>query len=520
MDPLKALPAEIVLRILEFATISSVASLTQLTCNWHGFIDHTHQDSIYASHRKTNYPFGAKDFSFLDKIESYDRYYEGISSWKDLCKRQTLLDRNWKSGKPKIKETLLVLEDEKPIWRFRADLKRRFVICTSEAGGLEVFDVDGKGQLWHHDYVPPYAHLEYYDGMAVVSTLGESLEVWTTDHEGEQRGVFRSIAVLDCPTTSLRGFHLTKGQLCVVGDDGCGLVYDMNARPISLRTKLDIPEGAVGHLCQGEDVVMYSMGYDGYHFYDKTTGERQGIFRPKDCERLFHISHARDDLDAVKPVSRQLVEPYVPFVSPSDHVPDRRSPFQVERGTLLYRRFENDIFNDEWGAGLLSGSLMVGISREGRVFICSNWPEVLRDRKLWDRYTSVIECQSNRANFNLGGWLSVRDNRILFEILDRVHLVQLNDDGSIPDEHEVEERPSWSWPSSSIGTQYDSVSLMALFDDCVMATSTVGMTESYHLTEGNVLIMVVQMISTQSAEWPNTESVKGLRVLSFAPRLA
>ena len=52
-DPLVHLPSEIVLRVIEYADLSSVASLTQVTRAWHAFIDETHQEAIYSSPTKT-----------------------------------------------------------------------------------------------------------------------------------------------------------------------------------------------------------------------------------------------------------------------------------------------------------------------------------------------------------------------------------------------------------------------------------------------------------------------------------
>ena len=221
----------------------SIASLTRLNQTWHNFINHTHQDAIYGSHSKTEHPLGTRDFSFLDEKETFSQYFKDISSWRDLCKRQTLLRRNYHDPHPTITDNFMVpLFDANRVWRFRADLKRRFFVCTSQDGGVTVTDMDGKGRLWSlaFDEVPPFAHLEYSDGMAVWSTLGDALEVWKASDFGQARGIFRKVAVLDCPLHHLRGFHLAYNTLCVVGDDGQGLVYDMTIEPPRLRLQLNI----------------------------------------------------------------------------------------------------------------------------------------------------------------------------------------------------------------------------------------------------------------------------------------
>ena len=98
-DPLVHLPSEIILRIIDNATLASVAKLTQLTRAWHTFIEEVHQDAIYSSLTKIERPPQTRDFSFvdpsLDHNKYYNKYYNDIQSWKDLCRRQTLLKRSW-----------------------------------------------------------------------------------------------------------------------------------------------------------------------------------------------------------------------------------------------------------------------------------------------------------------------------------------------------------------------------------------------------------------------------------------
>ncbi|MBE3045470.1 hypothetical protein IMZ48_23570, partial [Candidatus Bathyarchaeota archaeon] len=54
IDPLTVLPPEVVLRVLESATLSALASLTAASKAWHAFIDVIHQDAIYSSTSKTD----------------------------------------------------------------------------------------------------------------------------------------------------------------------------------------------------------------------------------------------------------------------------------------------------------------------------------------------------------------------------------------------------------------------------------------------------------------------------------
>jgi hypothetical protein len=91
-DPLVHLPSELILRIIDNATIGSVAKLTQLTRAWHAFIEDIHQDAIYSLITKVERPTETRDFSFvdssLDHNKYYNKYYNDIRSWKDLCSRE------------------------------------------------------------------------------------------------------------------------------------------------------------------------------------------------------------------------------------------------------------------------------------------------------------------------------------------------------------------------------------------------------------------------------------------------
>ncbi|CAI7619411.1 unnamed protein product [Penicillium pancosmium] len=198
----------IVLRILEFSFVSTLAALTVASKAWHQFIDLTHQEAIYTSESKTRQPPGcSRELSFLSDARTFSRLFEGTPRWKSLCKRQTLLARNWVDPRPMSQESVLQIGND-PIWRFRPDFKRRFFVSSSHAGGLNVTDMDTARILWRlpssldsdGDAVRPYAHLEYQDGMVVFDREGDGVEVWQADQDGAARGEFSRIAILnhDC----------------------------------------------------------------------------------------------------------------------------------------------------------------------------------------------------------------------------------------------------------------------------------------------------------------------------------
>ncbi|OGE52708.1 hypothetical protein PENARI_c009G02671 [Penicillium arizonense] len=521
VDPLTILPPEIVLQILEFAPVSALASLTATSKAWHQFIDITHQEAIYTSDSKTSQPpGGSRDFSFLSDTHSFAKVFENTTSWKDLCKRQTLLARNWANTRPVSQESVLQVGND-PVWRFKADFKRRFFVSTSHAGGLNVTDMDTGDILWRlpsvldtdGDSVRPYAHLEYQDGMAVFDSEGDSVEVWQTDQEGAKRGEFRRIAILnhDCQT---RGFQLSHWNLCVVSNKGQGFVYDMTQRPPKLTTHLKIEKDGVGHLDQSKDAVIYSMGKKGYFAYNKETGAFLGNLQPAHCTDRYHVRPPPATFPSAGAAlaGAARLGPSHRFFPPGTPSKDGLVPIKIEKGPLPAPSDPEHVWHgeDEWGSGMICGNLFVGFSRAGRVFICSNWRKAVHDQASLAANSSILECESDGSSFDLGGWLSLRNHRVMFEIQDRIYVVALDDNDKIQDvEHPT--RASYSLLTSSAPQLAVPISYMALADDAIMSTyTTLGWRDS------------TQPGGIPAAPGANPARVfptKAIRIVSLAPDL-
>ncbi|KAJ5977617.1 hypothetical protein N7501_000959 [Penicillium viridicatum] len=516
-DPLTVLPPEIVLQILHFTPVSGLASLTATSKAWHQFIDVTHQEAIYTSEAKTAQPLGgSRDFSFLSDTHSFSKVFKGTKSWKDLCKRQTLLARNWAKTHPTSQESVLQIGND-PVWRFRADFKRRFFVSTSHAGGLNVTDMDTGRILWQlppaedtdGDGVRRHAHLEYQDGMAVFDSEGDSLEVWQADQEGAKRGEFRRIAILnhDCQT---RGFQLSYWTLCVVSNEGQGFVYDMTQRPPTLATHLKIEEGGIGHLDQSEDIVIYSMGAKGYFAYNKESGAFLGTLRPSKLTEKYHILPPQADAALAGAAG---LGPTPQGLLPGTFLKDRLVPIEVAKGPLSPPDDPNHVWygEDEWGAGMLHGDLFVGFSRAGRVFICPDFRKALCDEASLAANSSILECESDGAGFDLGGWLSIRNHRVMFEIQDRIYIVALDDNDRVQN-LENPARASYSLLTSSAPQLAVPISYMALADDAIMTTyTTLGWRDS-NVPRGAP--------PPQGRDLPRVFPTKVIRILSLAPDLS
>ncbi|KAK5703832.1 hypothetical protein LTR97_002845 [Elasticomyces elasticus] len=505
-NPLLALPPELVLRILEFTQLPTLNSLTRSSKAWHNFIDKTHQDAIYTAYNKTYLPNKAGKSS-----SSFSRYLEGNLSPKLLCERQTLLSQNWNSPNPLTSDSVFQVGSD-AVWRIRADFQRRFLLSTSLGGGLYVTDMDTGELIWRlpstltrtWDSVRPYAHLEYEDGTAVFDREGNALEVWRTDVDGLPRGEFKRIAVLphDCQT---RGFHLAGGTLCVVATEGHGFVYDVPcSQPPALVRRLEIADEATGHLYQDAEVVMFSMNEQGYHFYDKAEGRLLGVLNPGAVPNRCHIEHPLAPTSLGRHGRTSNVS--------SPPTCGRLVGLSVVEGPV-FRVESMPLEEDEWGAGSLDGNLMVGLSRAGRVFVCPDWRKALQGDY---RDSVVVESEYDNTDFDLGGWLSVKDHRIMFEVRDLIYILTLDDDNKVQIQEAgqgVKSRPSYALATSS-APQLSTVpvSFMALFDDCLVSTYA---TLDWRETDGHALADQAAHLGPAHDVFPT----QTIRIVSFAPEV-
>ena len=460
-DLLVALPPEIVLQIIDLVPLSTTAQLTRVSKAWHSFIDTTHQDRVYSHPSKVDRPINTRDFSFLTDQNCFTHdYYHGVNSWKDLCKRQVLLRKNITSETPVTRESIYQV-DLSQVWRFRPDFKRRFIISTSELGGVSVTDMDSGEELWCEETVREFAHLEYdmETGTAAWDAIGDIVEVWRVDET--QRGVFNRIEVLehDCQT---RGFQIGYGNLSVVSSEGKGFVYDFHPT-VKLKKEIRIEQGAIGHLCQDREVVMFSMGQKGYHVHTKETGRLLGVIDPSRCSNIDHINH--DQISHLQQDSPRIAGPPVPPFPPGGPSIDRVALNKLESGPHPDRE-NGPLDEDDWGAGLLDGDVMAGVSRRGRVFICNNWRQVLSALPgKYDACSSIIECETIPVAFDLGGWLSLRHGKISIEVDDCIYIMSTTSE---------DKSPIWAIRTGSSSRSRAPVSFMAVWDDCFMYTYVVS----------------------------------------------
>ncbi|KAI1597130.1 F-box-like multi-domain protein [Pyrenophora tritici-repentis] len=509
INPLTVLPPELVLRVLEYTPISDLASLLATSRAWYHFIDNEHTDTIYSSPSKTSQPrqisqlpTKARANALCARAASFSKLFDGVSSWKQLCERQQMIKKAWARPRPLTRQSVLQVKNS-AVWRFKTDFKRRLIISTSHDGGLHVSDMDTGHLLWElpsslltseDDSVEPHAHLEYDDGTAAFNK-GDVIELWRADVGNTARGEFRRVTTLD-PGCQIRGFQLSYNTLCAVSADGLGFVYDLSQAPPSV-TRLEIEKGAIGHLDQNEDMVVFSMGWQGYHAYDKKTGVCLGRLEPWRCTEKYHAVESPTLHDTfgrleVFAIYQCMTRPLYPPMAPREH---RLSPVRVNTGPA----YETDTYDDLWGAGMLDrgSDMFVGYSGSGCIFICQNIRTALESgAENLASHGQLLESKRRGSSLSLGGWLAVKNHRVMFEAGETMFIIALDGDNRVIVTDGDQSKPTSFATRTSCAGEPQPVSYMELCDDAFMATyTTLGLRKGDRDGARGFPTKVIRMIS-------------------------
>ncbi len=508
-DPLNYFPPEIVLDILHLLPISDVASLTRVSRKWHAFIDERHQDRIYSEPTKTDRDPSMIDPSLYHRGLSFVKYYEHAKSWKELCKKQILLKRNWASATPVTGETIIDLPGT-ATWCFYPDLKRRFMVTISHSGDvISVICMDTGRQLWSLKR-NVYRQIEceswmwaplVYDevggrGMAVWCDRRGNLEVWcTTEESGGERGMFEQTAVFAHHCTNDQKacrFNIGYNTLCLRLYTGEAFVYDMLQSPPQLVNKHKTRHNIVELSHQDQDHILYGIGHT-YDVHLKATGKYLGSLKPyRDLIEgtrtiFYHINTPDDDYEkALELDTHRWHLPVDEAFPPRAGSKGRLLPVTIQPKQCEYSDYQ--FMDEDNGAApaMLSGNIMVALADNGCAIIMNNWRDCLTpmvedpdgyngihpeyDNEAVEANTTVVRCASRDEIFTgKSSGLSVHDNRILFHVRDRLYVLSLNADGTIsPEGHRGMERPSYCFRPAGFRAGDRHVTSMVLFEDCLM----------------------------------------------------
>lgn len=425
MDPLIRLPVEVNVGILTLCSPSDILRLEAVSQTWKAFIKE-HEAHIWAAaaiahefktadvmqERLGHSALGQADLkTFLSSKWSFQRdTWSSVHTWREYSRRKTLLHRNLNSTRPVMARRHMMCRVPH-VWRMRPDFEAGLLICTSERGGLQVYDLESSERLWSlsADQILPYAHLEHSQGtLALNPGIDDTIEIWrradlVPDRPAQYvRGQYIKVASLphDAP---LRGWHLLFPTLCVVSDEGKAWIHDVAADPPILQRTLEIPRGARGHLEQDDSIVMYAMKRMGYHIYDKSSGKHLGNLDPS----VWNLSHS--NFFKVKP--RQCSERGTSICFCTTQL-DFTSIASATKPGPLWSEDQaaedydasfghRDLSQIEWGAGMIHGKIMVGVSQSPWVMIVSDWPAVMRDPSKASDYVSFLlheECQTSQVS--------------------------------------------------------------------------------------------------------------------------
>ena len=117
---------------------------------------------------------------------------------------------------------------------------------------------------------------------------------------------------------------------------------------------------------------------------------------------------------------------------------------------------------------MIDDHYFVGISRSGRLIICSDWQATLNDPSISNKTISILESETDDSRFDLGGWLSIKHNKVLFEVSDRIYILHLPLRGEI-----LNEKFSpliQTAPSNLYGQLPVPISYMSIHSDSIMST--------------------------------------------------
>ncbi|KAK2461349.1 hypothetical protein APHAL10511_006634 [Amanita phalloides] len=192
------LPSDLLLAIVRNLSLSDVANLRRVSKAWNSFMDQN-QFTVFHTAAVLNFQLPpSAELQDLKHLYS-PRALNGVSTWKDLCKRHFEINKSWRGITPST-ITSHQYTGNSHVHRFKVDERAALIIATSSFGGLTVTDLnaskwyDGRlrnmsrnpdavrasAVLWElpKNCVRPYAHCEYGHGYLIFDRLGGSKEVW------------------------------------------------------------------------------------------------------------------------------------------------------------------------------------------------------------------------------------------------------------------------------------------------------------------------------------------------------
>ncbi|KAJ7606856.1 hypothetical protein FB45DRAFT_949312 [Roridomyces roridus] len=170
------LPAELVISVLQYLSLSSLGSLSSTSREWQNFIQVN--ESILYRNAAVLHGFTASAV-YSDLAEELPpRCLIGVTDWKSFCQTSVHFQKAWRGEAASYVTAHTVCRGT--VHRIKVDERRGFSIVTSTTGGLIVADLYTDSILWSLSlsYVHRYAHCEYDAGYLVFDRTTGEKEVW------------------------------------------------------------------------------------------------------------------------------------------------------------------------------------------------------------------------------------------------------------------------------------------------------------------------------------------------------
>ncbi|KAJ3508246.1 hypothetical protein NLJ89_g5857 [Agrocybe chaxingu] len=190
LDPL---PAELVLHVLSFLPLSSLASIRSTSREWQEFFI-AHEAVIYNKaaffHGFTDQRTPILDIDAVKWDYSYRVVPEDELDWVELCKRRVRVRNAWKGLAPSMVSHIKMKLPRGPSimtpYHVAVDEDRGFALVTCRERGLHLLDIDTGAILWglRGWHVADCVGFGYSDGFFILERSEDTYEVWRLQELG------------------------------------------------------------------------------------------------------------------------------------------------------------------------------------------------------------------------------------------------------------------------------------------------------------------------------------------------
>ncbi|KAK0505071.1 hypothetical protein EDD18DRAFT_1316224, partial [Armillaria luteobubalina] len=297
---LSQLPAEIILEILAYLQLNSLASFASVSRSTKLLVD-ANESTIYRNAAVIHGLISSEGTQPADVRTKYTpRSLRGVNGWKSFCRRQLSIKRAWMGKSPSSARRLAYASLHKQdVHRMKVDEWAGIIITTYRMGGLAVADIATNRILWSlpASHVIPHAHCEYDKGFLIFNRAGRRKEVWrlverpnqivkpqsfsppdqtqiaasneaATEHQSSYpKGHFVPYSLIATPTTTYAFrfvypvlFAATETHFYLYDIPGGNLVQTITANPLESLIHLHYVDISERHLflCGWPNIIVFS----------------------------------------------------------------------------------------------------------------------------------------------------------------------------------------------------------------------------------------------------------------------